>query len=121
MLKGTSVQVNFLDPQNQMNRIFNSAGKICQSLKDYTYTTFLDKTTSSRKRTGLIRNTSSISHIVVAEKNIKKIYNSGKQKEKKLHNYHVNHVLQFGILRNRATPVEFLQSKTFEEPGDTER
>ena len=55
-----------------MNRIFNSVGKICPSLKDYTYTTFLDKTTSFRKRTGLIRNTSSISHIVVAEKNIQK-------------------------------------------------
>ena len=113
------MQLNFLDPQNEMNRIFNSVGKICQSLKDYT--TFLDKTTSFPKRTGLFRNTSSISHIVVAEKNIQKIYNSGKQKEKKLHNCHVNHVLQFGILRNRATPVEFLQSKTFEEPGDTER
>ena len=66
------MQVNFLDPQNEMNRIFNSAGKICQSLKDYT--AFLDKTTSFPKRTGLIRNTSSISHsdIVVAEKNIQK-------------------------------------------------
>ena len=66
------MQVNFLDPQNEMNRIFNSVGKICQSLKDYTYTAFLDRTTSFRKRTGLIRNTSSISHIVVAEKNIQK-------------------------------------------------
>ena len=72
MLEVTSVQVNFLDPQNEMNRIFNSVGKICQSLKDYTYTAFLDRTTSFRKRTGLIRNTSSISHIVVAEKNIQK-------------------------------------------------
>ena len=85
------MQLNFLDPQNEMNRIFNSVGKIRQSLKDYT--TFLDKTTSFPKRTGLFRNTSSISHIVVAEKNIQKIYNSGKQKEKKLYNYHVNHVL----------------------------
>ena len=66
------MQVNFLDPQNEMNRIFNSTSKICQSLKDYT--AFLDKTTSFPKRTGLIRNTSSISHsdIVVAEKNIQK-------------------------------------------------
>ena len=34
------------------------------------YATFLDKTTSFPKRYGLIRNTSSISHTVVAEKNI---------------------------------------------------
>ena len=26
----------------------------------------------------------------------------------------------FGILRNKATPVEFLQSKKFEEPWDVE-
>ena len=67
------MQVNFLDPKNEMNRIFNSVGKICQSLKSLKdYTTFLNKTTSFPKRTGLIRNTSSISHIVVAEKNIPK-------------------------------------------------
>ena len=34
------------------------------------YTTFLDKTTSFPKRNGLIRNTSAISHTVVAEKNL---------------------------------------------------
>ena len=64
------MQMNSLDPLNEMNRIFNSVSKICQSLKGYA--TFLDKTTSFPKRTGLIRNTSFISHIVVAEKNIQK-------------------------------------------------
>ena len=62
------MQVNFLDPQQEMSRIFNSVGKICQSSMDYA--TFLDKTTSFPKRNGLIRNTSAISHTVVTEKNI---------------------------------------------------
>ena len=46
------MQLNFLDPKNEMNRIFNSVGKMCQSLKSLKdYTTFLDKTTSFPKRT----------------------------------------------------------------------
>ena len=65
--------------------------------------TFLDKTTSFPKRNGLIRNTvPSVKRS--SQKKISMISQSrrsGKQKEEK--------------------PVEFLQSKTFEESGESER
>ena len=86
------MQLNFLDPQNELTRIYNSVGKICLSSTDYA--TFVDKTTSFPKRYGLNRNTSSISHTVVAEKKTSMVFQSrrsGKQEEEKLHDYYVNH------------------------------